>query len=308
MKTKTNKSFNFLDVKIILHEDNSVQTDIYYKPTNTHDYIPCDSAHLDHTKNNIPYNLAKRIIVLVSNPEKVIICLDELKQFLKDCKYPEPVISKSIFNVKLQCLAPNPERNKNVLPFVTTYYPNSDNKSLMETVKNKFKNISNEHLKSIYKDTNFILSLKQPKKFYRELASSIFISNFKNIRKPVTYKCSDKRCKMFQNYLNETNKFTMPNDRAWKIHREIDCHSVNVIYCLKCKMCNEKETYIGKTIGDNTNRFKVRINQYFSDYKAGLSTCKFSRHVYACGIKNNCLQGSFYSLNIMVRLNKSNRL
>ena len=37
-------------------------------------------------------------------------------------------------------------------------------KSLMETVKNKFKNIRNEHLKSIDKDTNFVLSLKQAKK------------------------------------------------------------------------------------------------------------------------------------------------
>ena len=27
------------DAKIILHEHNSVETDIYYKPTNTHDYI-----------------------------------------------------------------------------------------------------------------------------------------------------------------------------------------------------------------------------------------------------------------------------
>ena len=30
---------NFLDAKIILHEVNSVETDIYYKPTNTHNSI-----------------------------------------------------------------------------------------------------------------------------------------------------------------------------------------------------------------------------------------------------------------------------
>ena len=63
---------NFLDVKIILHEDNSVETHIYYKPTNTHNYLPYNSAHNDHRKNNILYKLAKRIIVFVSNPEKVI--------------------------------------------------------------------------------------------------------------------------------------------------------------------------------------------------------------------------------------------
>ena len=95
--------WDFLDVKIILHEDNSVETDIYYKPTNTHDYVPYDSAHLDYTQVNIPHNLAKRIIVFISNPEKVIIRLVEL--------------SKSIFNVKLQGPAPNPERSKNVIPF-----------------------------------------------------------------------------------------------------------------------------------------------------------------------------------------------
>ena len=118
---------NFLDVKIILHEDNSVETDSYYRPTSTHDYLPYDSAHPDHTKNNITYNLAKRIIVFASNPEKLIIRLDELRQFLKECKYPEHVIS--IFNAKFQGPKPNPKRSKNIIPFVTTYYPNIDNKS-----------------------------------------------------------------------------------------------------------------------------------------------------------------------------------
>ena len=45
---------NFLDVRIILHKDNSAETDIYYKPTNTHDYLPHDSTHPDHTKKTSP--------------------------------------------------------------------------------------------------------------------------------------------------------------------------------------------------------------------------------------------------------------
>ena len=57
------KFLNSRDIKIILHEDNSVEKDLYYKLTNTHNYLPWDSAHPDHTKNNIPYNKAKRIIV-----------------------------------------------------------------------------------------------------------------------------------------------------------------------------------------------------------------------------------------------------
>ena len=57
----------------------------------------------------------------------------------------------------------------------------------MQPVKRKFKNIRNEHLKSICKDTDFILSLKQPKDLYRELTPSSFISNFKTLKnkKPI---------------------------------------------------------------------------------------------------------------------------
>ena len=65
-----------------------------------------------------------------------------------------------------------------------------------------------------------------------------------------------------------------------------------------------KRTYIGKIIGDNTKVFKVRINQHISDCKTGVSTCKFQRHECGCGIKINCLEELFFSLNIMLRLNK----
>ena len=73
------------------------------------------------------------------NPEKVIIRLAKLRQFLQEYKSPEHVISKSIFNPKLQGPAPNPERIQDVISFFTTYYANIDNKYLVKTVKNKFK-------------------------------------------------------------------------------------------------------------------------------------------------------------------------
>ena len=61
--------------------------------------------------------------------------MDELRQFFKKCKYPEHVISKSIFNAKLHGPAPNPDGSKNVIPFVTTYYPNICNKKETYTEK-----------------------------------------------------------------------------------------------------------------------------------------------------------------------------
>ena len=55
---------DFLNLTIIMHENGYIETDIYYKITNAHDYVHYDSFHPSHTLNNVPYNLAKRIIMV----------------------------------------------------------------------------------------------------------------------------------------------------------------------------------------------------------------------------------------------------
>ena len=51
---------------------------MYYKDTNTHHYLPYDSANPESCKKNVPYNLAKIIIIFVTDPEKVKLRLNEL--------------------------------------------------------------------------------------------------------------------------------------------------------------------------------------------------------------------------------------
>ena len=67
---------NFLDVNIILNSRNEISTDAYYKDTNTHDYLPYDSAHPKSCKKNVPYNVAKRIIAFVTDTTKVELRLN----------------------------------------------------------------------------------------------------------------------------------------------------------------------------------------------------------------------------------------
>ena len=112
-----------LDVSVILHSDCTIEADIYYNDTNTHDYLPSNSAHSDHSKDNVPYNLTKRIVVFVSNEEKIEYRLNELKNWLKSCKYPEKDINRAFRNAILQGPAPLKTNSNNIL-FVTTYYDN----------------------------------------------------------------------------------------------------------------------------------------------------------------------------------------
>ena len=105
-----------------MHENGYVETDIFYKETNTHDYLNYDSHHPYHIKYNIPFNLAKRILVFVSDEQKVALRLKELLQWLLNCGYPESVIDKSFSNAKLQDPANKLAIPKNILPLVSTYY------------------------------------------------------------------------------------------------------------------------------------------------------------------------------------------
>ena len=40
---------NFLDIMIMIDEDGFIHTDIYYKATNSHDYLHYDSFHPENT-------------------------------------------------------------------------------------------------------------------------------------------------------------------------------------------------------------------------------------------------------------------
>ena len=109
---------NFLDVKVMLDTNNKMSTDIYYKSTNSHDYLHYDSFHPKHTIDNIPFNLAKRIIVFVSDDNLVETRLNELRFWLRKCKYPTNLINKAFHNAKLQGPAPEKPSSKNIIPFV----------------------------------------------------------------------------------------------------------------------------------------------------------------------------------------------
>ena len=116
---------NFLDLSVILNPHRTFVTDIYCKDTKAHDYLPYDTAHPDHSKDNVPYNLAKRKIVFVFN-EKKEYRFNELKTLLESCKYPQNVINRALHNARLQGVAPL-KTNSNNIPVVTTYFDNVNN-------------------------------------------------------------------------------------------------------------------------------------------------------------------------------------
>ena len=59
----------FLGITVYKAEG-AVETDIYYKKTETQKYLNYHSHHPQHVRNNVPFNLAGRVRTIVSDERK----------------------------------------------------------------------------------------------------------------------------------------------------------------------------------------------------------------------------------------------
>ena len=167
----------FLDVMI--RKDNPhLTTDIYYKPTDSFQYLPYTSSHPRHTKNNIPYNLARRICMIIDNQEIRKRRLHDLKQILLTKQYPAEIINFAINKAltqtpeELRRVREQPNEN-NLLCLVTTYNPNNPQEFQLVRITLPILN-QNSSLKSIMSKTTVIHSQRQPRNLKRLLRSSYF--------------------------------------------------------------------------------------------------------------------------------------
>ena len=86
------RTLNFLYIQL----NNSLIFDIYYKPTNSFNYLTYSSCHPSHTKNNIALSLAKRIINIVTDNRETR--LSELKKHLIEWNHPPTFYPNHVIN------------------------------------------------------------------------------------------------------------------------------------------------------------------------------------------------------------------
>ena len=274
----TYQGLSFLDIYVMLLCTGQVETDVFYKSTNNHDYLSYDSHHPQHVKDNIPYNLAKRIIVFCSNPVVVTQRLKELKQWLIQCKYPVSLIDRKFRNAQLQGPAPQPDKN-DIIPFITTNYGNYNARSISNTSISLLKNSRNNRINEVFKDCKIVTAYRQPPNLLRRLSNSRF-TNYSSTpitKEPGLFRCSSNKCKLCrEGYIIECTKFTLSNGNTWYIKCNIDCNSTNVIYYLVCNFC-KLTTYCGKT-----NNLRLRTNNHKSSCLSGKSSDIFDNHVFEC--------------------------
>ena len=171
------EKLSFLDVTVIKNEQGKIETDIYYKETNNHEYLNYNSHHPTHIKNNIPFNLAKRIIVFCSNPFTETTRLEELKTWLLNCDFPPDIITRGFHHSKLPGFAPQIKNKEKNLTFVTTFFSNYDSSNILKLTNNRLTSSKNDRIQNACTNINTVLALRQPKNLIRHITTAKLQSN-----------------------------------------------------------------------------------------------------------------------------------
>lgn len=291
-----NDKLPFLDI-LLYKKGNKLMTDIFYKDTDTHQYLNFYSCHPKHNKNNIPYCLARRICSIVSDPEIKTKRLNELEEFLNRQNYPKKIIMKGIQKAASLPITElrstkDKSKNKNILPLVITHNPN--NPQIVNMIKQDITFLNNSgRMKSIMDKTDLIISRRQPKNLKRHLTQAKFVEN----ENPVTVtKCNEPRCGTC-NVIITGDSITLRNGKHWKVKSEMNCKSRNIIYIITCPKCDS--FYIGQTEHlrkrVTLHREQIQHEEYrylaVSEHLAKCSDGEFRiMPIYQCGNANRLVR------------------
>ena len=274
------KEIPFLDISVY-SENGKIQTDMYHKETDTFSYLDFTSSHPHHCKENIPFNLARRICSIVSDTERRENRLNQLHKRLLRRNYPENLILACIQKAKAipkESLRAQPDKSKstnNNIAFITTYNPSHPDTfkyitSLKEGLRGSTK------MRRIVDDQKWIKAHRQPPNLKDILCHSAFRQQKDQETSPKVRKCKNPRCGMCP-HIEETSQISLNSNETekFKIKEVMDCDSRNLIYCIVCRGCGEK--YIGQT-GD-VIRNRVHKQQILHEDKRMLG---MSEHISKC--------------------------
>ena len=282
----------FLDVHFEILDNGRITTDIYYKATDTHNYVPFYSFHPRKTLTNIPYSLARRICVIVSEPDRREYRWNELKGYLIAKKYPIGVIESGINRARnlnqISILNSNShaeiEHPNNDIPFVHTH--NCSNPDVLNVVRDSLTILTpSQRMSTVMRDKKIVAARRQT----RNLKSLLFKPRFdtstqqtkgsvlpckKDTNRTITRGRPCKCC----DHVQECTTFQFKNsNEPFELRYHFTCDSRNLLYALTCQGCGEN--YIGKTERELRNRC--------TDYRTAIQSKKFTQgvheHISKCG-------------------------
>ena len=266
-------SINFLDVKITI-VNNSMQTTVYSKPTDSHLYLKSDSCHKKSTIRGIQKGVALRLRKICSSLMEYDLKSKEYMAYLVARGHDALSVKKTFDDVRNysrnDVRHPTSTSKRMGVIFSTKYNPRGPN---IQKIVNMHKKIINTpQLKSIF--PNGIALVYKREKNLKELLSKADPYDVKYDHTS-TDPCGYEPC----NGCDSCDNFVLPvtvvksyaSGKSFRIRRNSHCGSKNVIYCAICTLC--KIQGVGSTIS-----WKPRLANYKNHIKKKIASCKIVEH------------------------------
>ncbi|KAJ8037537.1 hypothetical protein HOLleu_18374 [Holothuria leucospilota] len=254
---------NFLDVQVF-NNGGKIETDLYVKPTDKHQYLFYTSCHPRRCKQSIPYAQALRLRRICSTNSAFDKRANELTTYLIARGYRERFVRNQIRKAKSvtreEALTSRPQRSNTRVPMVVTYHPGLPNIGAILKELQPLLHCSDKCRKAV-KDIP-MMAFRRPKNLANYLVhAKLKPANAENT--PLgTVKCGDRRCLVCE-FLKTGDSFTSKGtNKSYTINFELNCNSSNVVYLLTCKVCDIQ--YVGST----STKFRLRFNNHKSRIKA----------------------------------------
>ena len=235
-------------------------TDLFVKPTDTHQLLDPSSSHPYHCKKGIPYSQALRLNRICSDNESFNKRCNDLEGWLMERGYNGKMIRKQILRAREHSRKDLLEREKTEtsepnLTFNITYYP------VFQKIRNALQEL---HL------------LLAPDKEHKKVFPNVAVVGFRSGKSLKDYlvratlpkanetgrcePCGKKICLVCNSIRTTTTFITEACGEILKIQSgPLNCNSEKVLYLLKCKVCGEAP-YVGKA----KTKFRYKFNNYKS--------------------------------------------
>ena len=263
----------FLDVMVSVC-DGVLQTDLYSKPTDSHQFLHWTSCHPKHTKRSLPYGLGFRLNRICSTTEKRQLRVSELTGYLKDRGYSSRLINtqinKALVIPRSEALKPTSNKDKKLkrVPLAVTYHPSLPGIS----------GILRRHLPLLHSSPKCRKAIpNQPIVAYRRspnIKDIVVRSTLPSLTPPLqgSYPCGETDCKcchhglhgdvgiVYLSHTVEATTFTSSSTgETFPIRKYMTCKSANVIYLITCKTCEIQY------VGESGRPMECRIEEHCGD-------------------------------------------
>ena len=267
------KSLKFMDLLITI-ENGKLETTVYSKPTDGHLYLHNNSCHPKATKEGVEKGVALRLRRICSTEEKFEKQSKNYKAFLVNREH----IPKEVVNnfEKVKTISRNEARRKKAQDnkekkhrFFTEFNPNSPN--ISKIIK------KHEHLLRGHEKLNKLFplgSFQVVNRRGKNLRELILRADPYSTR-PIEANCEYRKCGKCDSckkiVVGSPNVKSFATGKHFKIRKNMNCNTPNVIYVAECKKC--KEQGVGSTVN-----WKARLSNYKTHIKNKHITCRIVKH------------------------------